>query len=305
MNRPSRERIDFSVYLRAFGVFARNPTVIVLPLLAGVIGVLVSQLSDVTGGGIIASLTTFLLLLIQLFALGVAIIIGDMGWRRGAASFDDAWQDARNKGRDILFAAFGFTFVLSIAQYAGTILPGVVGIILLAIAVYALIFTIAAAAIGGIPGSAAISVSIERVKSAPLGAALLTAVALVLMFYAGQLHRRLDLRRARRHLANGRPLTRRRRASDPHRLRRDRDGESLYRRFVHPAALVGAFLASTSLRSGTHDLCDDHFSEIGDERGGDVGAGDAFGIAERAERARDRGRIAARQPADPFGLIAR
>jgi hypothetical protein len=186
VNRPSRERIDFSIYVRAFGVFVRNPTVIVLPLLAGVIGVLVSQLSDVTGGGIIASLTTFLLLLIQLFALGVAIIIGDMGWRRGTASFDDAWQDARNKGRDILFAAFGFTFVLSIAQYAGTILPGVIGIVLLAIAVYALIFTIAAAAIGGIPGSAAISVSIERVRSAPLGAALLTAVSLVLMFYAGQ-----------------------------------------------------------------------------------------------------------------------
>jgi hypothetical protein len=182
---PSRERIDFSVYLRAFGVFARNPTVIVLPLLAGVIGVLVNQLSDVTGGGILASLTTFLLLLIQLFALGVAIIIGDMGWRRGTASFEDAWQDARYKGRDILFAAFGFTFVLSIAQYAGTILPGFIGIIVLAIAVYALIFTIAAASIGGIPGSAAISVSIERVRSAPMSAALLTAVTLVLLFYVG------------------------------------------------------------------------------------------------------------------------
>ena len=183
--RSPRESIDFSVYVRALGVFVRNPTVIVLPLLAGVIGVLVAQLTDVAGGGLIASLTTFLLLLIQLFALGVAIIIGDMGWRRGRASFDDAWQDARNKGRDILFAAFGFTFVLSIAQYAGTILPGVIGLILLAVAAYALIFTIAAASIGGIPGSAAISVSIERVRSAPMGAALLTAVTLVLLFYVG------------------------------------------------------------------------------------------------------------------------
>jgi len=183
--KPSRERIDFSVYLRAAGVFARNPTVIVLPLLAGVIGVLVNQLSDVTGGGILASLTTFLLLLIQLFALGVSIIIGDMGWRRGSVPFDEAWQDARNKGRDILFAAFGFTFVLSIAQYAGTLLPGIIGIVLLAVAVYALIYTIAAAAIGGIPGSAAISVSIERVRSAPMAAAMLTVVTLVLMFYVG------------------------------------------------------------------------------------------------------------------------
>lgn len=183
MMRPSRERLDFTVYVRALGVLARNPTVIVLPLLAGVIGVLVGQLSDLGGGGLLASLTTFLLLLIQLFALGVAIIIGDMGWRRGSASFDDAWQDARNKGRDILFAAFGFTFVLSIAQMAGQLLGGTIGLILLALAAYALVYTIAAASIGGIPGGAAISVSIERVRGAPMTAAVLTVVSLVLMLY--------------------------------------------------------------------------------------------------------------------------
>jgi hypothetical protein len=185
MRQPSRERIDFTVYLKAFAVFARNPTVVVLPLLAGVIGVLVAQLSDVTGGGFIGSITTFLLLLIQLFALGVSIIIADGGWRSGALSFDDAWQDARRKGRDILFAAFGFTFVLSIAQYASTIVGSGIGIVLLAIAMYALIYTIAASAIGGIPGGAAISVSIERVRSAPMAAALLTVVSLVLLFYVG------------------------------------------------------------------------------------------------------------------------
>jgi hypothetical protein len=185
--KPSRERLDVSVYIRAFAVFARNPTVIVLPLLAGVLGILVSQFfnAGLGGGGFIGSLTTFFLLLIQLFALGVSIIIADAGWRKGSASFDDAWQDARHKGRDILFAAFGFTFVLNIAQYAGTILGGTVGIILLAIAMYALIYTIAAAAIGGIPGGAAISVSIERVRTAPMAAALLTAISLVLLFYVG------------------------------------------------------------------------------------------------------------------------
>jgi hypothetical protein len=50
---------------------------------------------------------------------------------------------------------------------------------------YALIYTIAASAIGGIPGGAAISVSIERVRSAPMAAALLTVVSLVLLFYVG------------------------------------------------------------------------------------------------------------------------
>jgi hypothetical protein len=184
--RPSREKLDFSVYLRAFGVFARNPTVIVLPLVAGVVGVLVNQVSDIAAGdGILQGLTTFILLLLQLFALGVSVIIADMGWRRGTASFDEAWQDARRKGRDILFAAFGFTFILNVAQYAGTIVGPTIGIILLAIAGYALIYTIPAAAIGGIPGGAAISVSIERVRSAPLAAALLTAITLVVLFYLG------------------------------------------------------------------------------------------------------------------------
>ena len=183
--RPSRERIDLSVYGRAFAVFARNPTVVVLPLLAGVIGVLVDQITDLTGAGLLGGITTFLLLLLQLFALGVSIIIADTGWRRGSASFDDAWQDARIKSRDIVFAAFGFTFVLSIAQYASTIVGSGIGIILLAIAMYGLIYTIAASAIGGIPGGAAISVSIERVKGAPLASALLTVVSLVLLFYVG------------------------------------------------------------------------------------------------------------------------
>jgi hypothetical protein len=167
-------------------VFARNPTVIVLPLFVGIAGVLVNQLSDLGGGGIVQSLTSFVLLLLQLFALGVSVIIADAGCRRGgAASFDDAWQDARRKGRDILFAAFGFTFILNVAQYAGTIVGPTAGIILLAIAGYGLIYTIPAAAIGGIPGGAAISVSIERVRSAPLAAALLTAITLIVLFYLG------------------------------------------------------------------------------------------------------------------------
>jgi hypothetical protein len=119
-----------------------------------------------------------------MFALGVSTIIADQGWRRGTASFDDAWQDARRKGGDILMASFGLTFVMSIAQFAGTIVGSFVGVILLAVAAYFLIYTIPAAAIGGIPGGAAISVSIERVRGGPLNAALLAVVTLVLLYYA-------------------------------------------------------------------------------------------------------------------------
>ncbi len=186
--RNMRERIDLTVYARALGVFARNPTVIVIPLLVNVIGVLVAQMSGVSGGGALGGFTSgimsFILTLLMLFGLGTAIIIGDAGWRRGVVRFDDAWQDARRKGGDILFAAFGFSFVISIAQYAGQIIGGF-GIVLEAIAVYGLIYCIAAAAIGGVPGGAAIGVSVERVRSAPLTAALLTVVAIVLLFFFG------------------------------------------------------------------------------------------------------------------------
>jgi hypothetical protein len=186
--RSARERIDLGVYVRAFGVFAKNPTVVVVPLLVAVVGVLVAQLSGVSGGGALGGFTDglmqFVQMLLQLFGLGVAIIIGDGGWRRGKIPFDDAWQEARRKGGDILFASFGFTFVLSIAQYASTIV-GAIGLLLQAAAVYGLIYTIAAAAIGGVPGGAAISVSFERVRTAPLTAAILTIVAIVLLLFVG------------------------------------------------------------------------------------------------------------------------
>jgi hypothetical protein len=187
VRRAPRERIDLLVYARAFGVLFRNPTVIIVPLLVAVIAVFVAQITNAAGGGPIAGftggITGFIVLLLQLFGLGTAIIIGDAGWRRGTVRFDDAWQDARRKGGDLLFAAFGFTFVLSIAQYAGSIVGSTAGLIITALAIYGLIYTIAAAAIGGVPGSAAISVSIDRVKSAPLTAAILTVVAIVLLFF--------------------------------------------------------------------------------------------------------------------------
>jgi hypothetical protein len=183
--RKMREQIDLMVYVRAFGVLARNPTVVVVPLVAAVAGVLVGQITSVSGGGLASGFTAgisqFIVQLLELFGLGVAIIIGDAGWRFGRISFDDAWQDARRKAGDIFFAAFGFTFVLNIAQFAQQVV-GSIGIVLIALAVYGLIYTIAASAIGGVPGSGAISVSIERVKSAPLAAAILTAVSIALLF---------------------------------------------------------------------------------------------------------------------------
>jgi len=181
--RSRREHVDFSIYLRGLGVFARNPTVIVMPLLVAVIGVLVDQLTRFIGDPF--GLAHFVVLLLDLFALGVSIIIADAGWRRGVASFDEAWHDARRKAGDIIFAAFGFTFVLQIALLASQYL-GAAGIAVVALAAYGLIFTIPAAAIGGVPGGAAINASVEHVKTNPLTAGVLTAVTIVLLLFFTQ-----------------------------------------------------------------------------------------------------------------------
>ena len=177
--RPTRESVDFTPYTGAFAVYAKNPTVIVLPLLAAVIGVLAQQIP--MADSLMAQLESFVLRLLQFFALGGSIIIADAGWRRGVASFDEAWQDARRKGGDILFAAVAFVFILNIAA----IFP-VIGNVLAALAAYGLIFTIPAAAIGGIPGLAAANASVERVRSAPIAAAILAIVCVVLMIYGSE-----------------------------------------------------------------------------------------------------------------------
>jgi hypothetical protein len=177
--RSRREQIDLSVYLRGLGVFARNPTVIVMPLLATVIGVFLEQMDRFMSDsfGIMRLLGTLLFL----FALGVSMIIADHGWRGNAASFDDAWHEARQKAGDILISALGCTFVVSIALLAGQFI-GAASIALVALAIYGLIFAIPCAAIGGIPGGAAINASVERVRSAPLTAGILTAVSIAVIY---------------------------------------------------------------------------------------------------------------------------
>lgn len=178
--------LDLMMYLRAFGLLARNPSIVVVPLLMGIVGVFVSQLGGEQGGGILGSLTggimSLLILLLKMFAFGTACIIADAAWRRGRASFDESWNEARRKGGEILTASLGFTFVLYAAGYAGS-LVGPLAPILLAVAIYFLIYTIPAAAIGGVPGGAAIQISIERARYNPLPTIVVTIVSVAAFLY--------------------------------------------------------------------------------------------------------------------------
>lgn len=170
--------LDPLTYLRSIPLLVRNPELLAAPLLSGIIGVAFSRFfsTDTLGLG---QLIQFLL---DAFALAVSIILGDMAWRRGRGSFEDAWSDARRKAGDILLTAIGLNFVIFVANFAGALLSSYLAVGLTAVAILFLVYALPAAAIGGIPGAAALQVSIDRVRQAPLPAIVLTVVFLVLYY---------------------------------------------------------------------------------------------------------------------------
>ncbi len=184
MRRAPLPGVDLSVYAKAVPLLVRNPSIVVVPLLMAVIGVLLGLVMVPYSGGVIGGMTGglayFILILLELFGLGAACIIADDAWRKGRASFENGWAEARRKGGDILFASLGVTLLLWVAQYAGTLI-GPLAIALMVLVVVFLIWTIPAAAVGGIPGGAAIQASIDRVRGAPLPAVIAAIVSVALL----------------------------------------------------------------------------------------------------------------------------
>lgn len=181
------DKLDLSLYARGFVVLGRNPVIFVFPLVAAVInigvGFLRGPLFDPLGGydfGLLGLLS----LLINFFAFGLALIAAEVAWRGSRISLPSVWDEGKRKAGNILLAAIGFVFILYIAELFGGFL-GLVGLLVPALAVFFLIYTIPAAAIGGIPGSAALSASIDRVRGDYLGSAVLVIVSLLLYYYVG------------------------------------------------------------------------------------------------------------------------
>ncbi|MDB5094972.1 MAG: hypothetical protein JWO85_3073, partial [Candidatus Eremiobacteraeota bacterium] len=126
----------------------------------------------------------FILQMLQLFGLGAACVIADDAWRNGHASFERGWSEARRRGSDILMAALGVAIVTSLAQFVAVLL-GIWVAFALGIVIYVfLIWAMPAAAVGGIPGGAAIGVSVERVRETPLPAVLTAIIAYAVTAFA-------------------------------------------------------------------------------------------------------------------------
>jgi hypothetical protein len=171
--------VDLMAYVRAFGLYARNPSLAVAPLIAGLAGAALTMLTPGgTGplGGLSNGLTGLVVSLLTSCGLAVSVIVADGAWRYGRSPFDTALDEARRKLGDILMAAIGFNFLLFVAGLLGGFLGGVGALVLTAVAAYFFIYTIPAAAIGGIPGGAALQVSIERVQRSYLATFVLGLV---------------------------------------------------------------------------------------------------------------------------------
>ncbi len=170
------------MYVRAVPLLFRHLSILAVPLLAAVVDVLIDQITPFftdAAGGVGAGLFLLLVQLVYLWAFGVAIIQASNIWRSRRGSFDEAWDESRLKFGGLLLAAIGFQFVVWAASYIGSFLGPLVGLALGAVAALFLIYTIPAAAIGGMPGSLAISASIRGVR-----ANVAASVILALVFFA-------------------------------------------------------------------------------------------------------------------------
>jgi len=157
-----------------------------MPLLAAVVALVLSQIAPYfTGplGGLGSGILDFIEKVVFGFAFGAAIIQADHVIRAKAGAFDTAWEEARSKAGGIILAVVGFWFVLYVAQFAGTLIGLIAQIVLMLLAAFFLIYTIPAAAIGGLPGSLAIGGSIRAVRADLLGAAILAIAFFVLFMY--------------------------------------------------------------------------------------------------------------------------
>lgn len=185
MKRAQPPYVDLALYAAAVPLLLRNPAIVVIPLLMAVIGVLLGVVMTPGGGGIevatqgLAQLIGFLL---TLFGLGTACIIADDAWRHGHASFDRGWTEARRRGGEILMAAIGFGLLVTVGTYVAAWF-GAIGLLLTLVILVFLVWTIPAAAVGGVPGGASIQVSIDRVRATPLAAVIATLVSVALLWY--------------------------------------------------------------------------------------------------------------------------
>lgn len=180
--RSGGQRIDPAIYLHALPVYARNLAVLLPPLVAAIIGVGLDFLSGplfAAVGGAGGSIFHFITLLIEGYAFAVSVIFADDAWRHGRGNLRSAWDQARRKAGEIIISVMGFLFLTYVAGLVGGIAGAIGSYVLTALAVWAFIYAIPAAAMGGIPAGGAFSVSLQTARRHPLATAVLAIISVI------------------------------------------------------------------------------------------------------------------------------
>jgi hypothetical protein len=181
-----RERVELLAYVRAIPLLVLNPILLLAPLLVSILDQVLSEAFPNSADGIVGGgFASFLIFLLDTFGLAIAVLAADMIWRRGKTSFDEAWDEAKRKAGDILLAAIGLNFIIFVARYAGDTISPIAGVAFMIAAMVCMVYTIPAAALSGVPGSAALQKSLDIVRAAPINAIILSVIAILAYFFIG------------------------------------------------------------------------------------------------------------------------
>jgi hypothetical protein len=183
--RLGGQRLDLAIYIQALPVYARNLGVLLPPLVAAIVGIGLDYaagplFAGVGGAG--AGLIAFIVQILYGYAFGVSSIFADDAWRHGRGDLRRAWDEARRKAGTIIIAVIGFYFLIYVAGLVGGIGGPILSEALSALAVWAFIYAIPAAAIGGVPSGASFSASLQAARRHPLATAILTIVSLIVWY---------------------------------------------------------------------------------------------------------------------------
>ncbi|HKU66937.1 MAG TPA: hypothetical protein VJP85_04080 [Candidatus Baltobacteraceae bacterium] len=178
--RSPMSGLDWKLYFEALPLYARNLGVLLYPLVAAGIGLGLTYLegplfNPIGGAG--DPIVAFIIQLIYGYGFALAVIFADDAWRHGRGNLRAAWDQARRKAGNIILAIVGFYFLVYVAGLIGSIGGGIVALVLTVLAVWAFIYSIPAAAIGGIPAGGAFSASLQAARRHPLATAILTIVS--------------------------------------------------------------------------------------------------------------------------------
>ena len=176
-------KVDLAMYVQALPLYARNLGMLFPPLVVALIAIGLMYAGGwffAAVGGAGSGLVFLLINVMYGFAFGISLIFADDAWRHGRASLPSAWNDSRRKAGNIFIAVIGFFFLIWIARYIGAMSgSNYVALALGALALWAFIYAIPAAAIGGTPGGASLSASLQAARRQPLATAILVVICLI------------------------------------------------------------------------------------------------------------------------------